>query len=136
MDGLGLVERELLAAGSTGDRPQEVDGVEFDFGPVLFVDAPIGVDDVEVVAVPASGQRGVGVLAGAGVVEEDEAAVDGGALGFVDRGGVPVGEMAGLGVVERNPEPFAADRRRSSTLAGSRSIWSMAPRVPLSTPIR
>ena len=51
---------------------------------------------------PAAGQGGVGVLAVDGVVGEDEAAVDGGALGLVDGGGVAVGEVAGLDVGERD----------------------------------
>ena len=51
---------------------------------------------------PSAGEGGVGVFAGEGVVGEDEAAVDGGALGLVDRGGVAVGEVAGVGVRERH----------------------------------
>jgi len=69
------------------------------------------------VSLSPSGQGGVGVLAGAGVVEEHEAPVDGDALGVVNRGGVAVGEVSGLEVGERDGELFAlvgSDDERSS----------------------
>ncbi len=44
-----------------------------------------GADDAGAVGVASSGEGGVAVLLGVGVVAEDEDFVDGDALGFVDR---------------------------------------------------
>ncbi len=54
-NGVGLVERELSAAGSTGHGARKVDGVEFDFGPCRSSTRSVRSMTVDVVAVPASG---------------------------------------------------------------------------------
>ena len=68
------------------------------FGGVADLVSPVGHSGVEVVADAASGEGGIEVGAADGVVGEDEGAVDGGALGLVDGGGLAVRQpLLGVG---------------------------------------
>jgi len=103
-----VVESEALGAAASDGHSKPVERISVCFASVAFLDPVVLGRDVEVVAVASSRECGVGVLAGGGVVGEDEAAVDGGALGLVDGGGVPVGEVPAGQVLEGDRAVVAA----------------------------
>ena len=91
---------------------EEVEGVV----DAAVVFAHLGAHEVDPVGGAASGESRVPGLLAEGVVGEDEGLIDGGALGFVDRRGVAVGEVPGVDVLGRDglglsvaePHPDAA----------------------------
>jgi hypothetical protein len=95
----------------------------------------VGGGEVQVVRFDAAGEAGVAAFPVEGVVGEDESLVEGGALGLVERGGVAVGEVSGLGEVKG----IANGRPRASTDSmrrAWRSMSVMVARVPLKTRMR
>lgn len=66
-----MVESEAFRAAAPDGRSQAVEGISLCFASVAFLDPPVLGDDVKVVALSSSGEGGVGVLAGGGVVGED-----------------------------------------------------------------
>ena len=98
---LGSVGIELSLAGNSGlVDPVSADGLGEDVESILvFFD-----DDVDVVAVTASGHRGVDTATVRVAVDEEEGGVDGASLGGV--AGLGVAEFEILGhVVARKPDP-------------------------------
>src|SRR3546814_9084405 len=104
---LDLVDGHALGSTPPDDTSHRVERIEVDLVGVTLLDALVVGDDEQLVAVAPSGERGVGVLAGHGLVDEAEAAVDGGALGFVHGRGVAVGQVARLSVGEGHIEALA-----------------------------
>ena len=94
-----------------------------------------GAEEVEVVGEPASAHADVAAFAEQFVGAEEEAVVDGGALGLVDGGGVAVGDVPGVEVLRREPH-LAVGWSRMVMVWWSGSTLVMVARVPLWMPRR